>query len=98
MSRFDRQLTAAQRQYESLSPDDDGPDFTEEAVASVAASMVEADEVAELVQELHDNMPILLAALVKASPTPYLLMMLRSLDKAIEGKADELLTEARWPS
>ena len=102
MSRFDNQLAAAQRQYESLSPDDDGPDFTEDAIASVAASLVEANEVDELLTELYAAMPELLAALSRIPQPSYdvsaLLMRLRSMAKAIESKADELFTEARWPS
>ena len=54
MGNFDSQLAAAQRQYESLSPDDDCDEaLTQDAIARVSASLIESGDVEELVAELY---------------------------------------------
>ena len=94
------QLSAAQRQYESESPDE--PDnFTDSAINIIAACMADEAEVSELLTELYAAMPDVLHALSKIPNPRYdveaLLRRLRSLDRAIEDKADDLRRVAMNP-
>lgn len=89
MTAFNRQLAAAAAQYDSMSPPEPDERDYEGAVKAVADELVSSDEVAELVQEIFDASPELLAALSAIRAPSFdvttLLQRVRRIVRNVEG-------------